>query len=170
MLEEAPIYQEVFDCILSEEKVNQYNADQGSMINLIIKMSKELEGSSDYVLKALSLLIKCLEFFSDSEKPYFQESEDKQNLTLFTQSFLDFHPAVVVEKDMSEYKPEIKETIATVTARIFASHVKLAWVESQESSQDTKVLCNKYSICCNHCKNIFLQGFSCFELLKSIVD
>lgn len=170
ILEEPPVYQEVFDWILDEEKINQYNSDQGSMINLLIKMSRELEGGSNYIMKSLSLLIKWYEFFRDSQAASSDIIENTPNLTLFTQSFLDFHPAISITKDMNDYKPELKEKIAIITGRILTSQIKLAWVESQGNDTKTEALLNKYSTSWNHSKSIFTQGFSSFELIKTIVE
>ena len=98
----------------AEEQDGVYNQDPHSTINLLIKLSKEISGSSNFVFKALSLLIKSHE-----------------NCRNFRQNFLDFYPVATIEKSMDEYMFEVKETIALSSVRILAAAIKVDWLESQ---------------------------------------
>jgi len=108
--------------MLESEEDNQ---NKDSMMHFLQELSKDLNGNTNYVFKSLSLLIKIHEHF------------DKKS-QIFTRNFQTFQPAVVIPKDMSEYKHEIKETVAICCARILASHIKFSFIESHQESDSIR--------------------------------
>lgn len=88
---------------------------------------------------------------------------------MFSQSFLDFYPAVTLDKDLEVYKYDLRETIAVSSSQIFSIHAKTTWVENNpkfDENQEAKI--NKLVTIIGHYKDIFITSYPLVLLIKEV--
>ena len=155
ILEDEDLYKQVYELIRAEEKVGEHNSDPNTVINMLIKVSKDLHGEVNYVFKTMVLFIRWLQ----------------QLEVLFAQSFLDYYPIATLEENMDVYKMNFRQTVISASTHIFGSHLKVIWIEGTNKSEEQPFeKTSRLISLIEHHKNMFLKSIKLFELISEIAE
>ena len=155
MCEDEEMYKQIYDMIKQEEKIGEHNTDPNSITNMLIKLSKDINGGVNYVFKSMILLIRWLQ----------------QLDVLFAQSFLDYYPVATIDHDMDVYKMNFRQTVISAATHIFGSHTKITWVEGKNKGEElAHEKTSKLIVFIEHHMNMFSKSNKPFELISEIAE